>query len=741
MNLKKIITENSKKYWYLFILIPIVLTAFWLRSFPARFNELQALDPFYIYRISSYVLTHNFQLPELDTLRYYPYGVQPIKYDPIMPFYFPAILYLFLSFLGMSMSYFNFALIYPAIMGALCTFIIFFIGKELFDEKAGLFAAFFLATTPTFIARTSAGFFEKEPVAGFFMFLSIYFFIRAMKRDSWVSGIISGLCLAGMGFSWGGVQYLYLLYAAFGLIMLILNKPYKIFKAYIPSILLGVGIPAIWKIFFSAYYFSYTSPGALGCLGITTVLVSRVFVERFNLLKEEQLPYFTPGMIFLGFLGLIFTSMFSEFSWRVLQSLINIILLEKSKGIVGSTVAENMPGDFGDITGMLSTGFASAIMPQIKSILPAFSLWIFMFVGMFLLSYKLLYTRLEEKSLLLIFPLLWAISGIAGVFGRIRLLFLLGPPAAICGGYFFSFIIDYALNSKILANLQTLKEKAINLITIPLVLFIGLVLISNLSAGYVYANSIGPSLTPSWKEAMEFLKTNTTEDSIILSWWDYGYWFQTVANRTSLADGGNLGGNPYGIRDHEIAEWFTSPASNWSEWEPWLENYSADYILVDQTLMGKYGAISKIASYGKEVLAPMGFVPTGKTYPKDNRTIYEFSSGPYLLWVPTINGTPSDPALLLYTQGGQYYGENYINEICTSQGIFRLGNKQPELKGCISQSLIPYKNYYIYSFYYVPEKMEHTIFTALWFMDGYGLPVEKVFDNHLIKIYKINYGD
>jgi asparagine N-glycosylation enzyme membrane subunit Stt3 len=46
----------TKKYWYLLVLLAIVLMAFWVRSFPARFSELQALDPMYMYRISEYVL-------------------------------------------------------------------------------------------------------------------------------------------------------------------------------------------------------------------------------------------------------------------------------------------------------------------------------------------------------------------------------------------------------------------------------------------------------------------------------------------------------------------------------------------------------------------------------------------------------------------------------------------------------------------------------------------------------------
>ena len=43
-----------------------------------------------------------------------------------------------------------------------------------------------------------------------------------------------------------------------------------------------------------------------------------------------------------------------------------------------------------------------------------------------------------------------------------------------------------------------------------------------------------------WKEATLWLKQNTSEDAIIASWWDYGYWITTLSERTTLADNATL---------------------------------------------------------------------------------------------------------------------------------------------------------------------------------------------------------
>ena len=46
--------------------------------------------------------------------------------------------------------------------------------------------------------------------------------------------------------------------------------------------------------------------------------------------------------------------------------------------------------------------------------------------------------------------------------------------------------------------------------------------------------------TNDWSDAMQWLKENTAEDAVIASWWDYGYWISTLAERKTLADNATL---------------------------------------------------------------------------------------------------------------------------------------------------------------------------------------------------------
>ena len=48
-----------------------------------------------------------------------------------------------------------------------------------------------------------------------------------------------------------------------------------------------------------------------------------------------------------------------------------------------------------------------------------------------------------------------------------------------------------------------------------------------------------PSQTKDWIDALNWMSSNTPTDSVIASWWDYGYWIETLGNRTTLADNAN----------------------------------------------------------------------------------------------------------------------------------------------------------------------------------------------------------
>jgi len=320
---------------------------------------------------------------------------------------------------------------------------------------------------------------------------------------------------------------------------------------------------------------------------------------------------------------------------------------------------------------------------------------------------------------------------------------------------------------------KTMRAR-INLVTVPLAILVILTVVVNLASIYVYALSMNtaicfpqykdgtgknpfdvvPCITidqngtqvmhlegQPWYQAMDFLSKSTPEGSSVLSWWDFGYWFQTRGNRPSVADGGNLGG--IYLRNYVLAEWYMDNSDNWSGWVPWMKSVNASYIFMDYTLPGKYGAISKIGSRGEQVLGFLEFRRSSTVgSPLSNTTTIEYLSGAiaadtyYAVWLTfDSNGGLAAKPMFLIKQGERYSQKNYVNEFCTTSGIVQVANETSAMPGCIAINTYLGQD----GLFYVPPEIEHTIFNDLMFMQGYGLPVKKVFDNGVVQIYKINY--
>jgi len=79
--------------------------------------------------------------------------------------------------------------------------------------------------------------------------------------------------------------------------------------------------------------------------------------------------------------------------------------------------------------------------------------------------------------------------------------------------------------------------------------------------------------TTDWLDSMEWLKNNTSEDSVIAAWWDYGYWIQTKAERASLADNSTMHTQ---VIQNFAKMLLSTPNDAWNS----LNEMQADYVLV-----------------------------------------------------------------------------------------------------------------------------------------------------------------
>ena len=219
------------------------------------------------------------------------------------------------------------------------------------------------------------------------------------------------------------------------------------------------------------------------------------------------------------------------------------------------------------------------------------------------------------------FLLVFFFISLIGARSAIRLIMVLSPPTAGITGFFIADAIEKITNK---------KRETIELFF----LILGIIVITS-SAYAIYVNyniciATAQNMVPStythqWQEAMSWVRENTPENAVFSHWWDYGYWIQTIGNRATILDGGNV----YAYWNHLLGRHVLTGETEQEALE-FLYTHNATNLLIDSTEIGKYGAYSSIGSdkdydryswLGTFILNEKQLVET------KNGTIYFFQGG------------------------------------------------------------------------------------------------------------------
>jgi archaellum component FlaG (FlaF/FlaG flagellin family) len=63
---------------------------------------------------------------------------------------------------------------------------------------------------------------------------------------------------------------------------------------------------------------------------------------------------------------------------------------------------------------------------------------------------------------------------------------------------------------------------------------------SNMSTTQLAQSQISPGGLHDWEESLTWMKTNLPGTSVVVSWWDYGYWLTPIGNMTTVNDNGTI---------------------------------------------------------------------------------------------------------------------------------------------------------------------------------------------------------
>lgn len=200
----------SRKLEWLMV-ICLFMLAFAVRAYLFKYELFFEFDGYWHARVISYIIQTG-TFPAVDPMAYYQLAAGgSYLTNNGSEFFWNLSAFLYHVFtLGAAYNkeaWFFFVKLFPALFGSLAAITLYFIGKDVFnDKKAGALMAFFAAVMPAFAYRQMAGWLEDDSFGWFPFLLGILFLVRSLKSTDLKSGLING-ALAGvfftvMAFSW-----------------------------------------------------------------------------------------------------------------------------------------------------------------------------------------------------------------------------------------------------------------------------------------------------------------------------------------------------------------------------------------------------------------------------------------------------------------------------------------------------------------------------------------------------------
>ncbi len=531
-------------------LIVILFVAFTVRILPLRWENLAGgtsflneFDPYYQFSITQHMVTNGLLSPYWPThwvnmQKWYPDGLDMSTSLPGLPMLAAAVFDV-IHFFGASVDLMTFCALFPALVAVVDCAVLYLIGKDMGGKSVGLLAALFLALAPSFLQRSSLGFFDTEVPGVLGLVLFLFLFLRSTdgQRSLRASILYAVGAAAALGYfisGWGAAYYVIDLVAVFAFVLVLL-------KRYTPRLLISYSIIFGLALFIGTKVpyigLKYVTSDAI--LPVTAVFVVLIIAEllRNNISAKTKitLALASVAAIIAGVIGLWATDLIGGVTGKFVTVLDPFIRV--SSPLVDS-VAEQRITAWGNIY----VEFGITIL--------------FFLIG--------LYFVLKNPTNRNIFLLLFAATGLYFASSMIRLLVILAPAFAIIAGIGIVSLLKpfYTLlkeSSKTLAKSKRRMARVSREYSGVAVFIIFMILVSNfafspqtggmpraIDQAYVptaiSASSLpigGSSLNApvsAWLNALDWMKNNVPSTDVVVMWWDYGNWLSDIGNVTTLAD-------------------------------------------------------------------------------------------------------------------------------------------------------------------------------------------------------------
>jgi dolichyl-diphosphooligosaccharide--protein glycosyltransferase len=409
----------------------------------------------------------------------------------------------------------------------------FFLGRDVGGKTVGLFSTLFLALNPSYITRTSLGFFDDETVGIFAMVLFVYFFLRALDKEREPNSalkyaVASGLTLGYFCASWGASLYPLALTALYVFILILLRRySRRLLFSYSVTCGLGLLIAISTKTLTTSFLLRSSVLPVAGVFGLLCLCE----LLRLTQSSRWKIAYT------ISFFAVIIGGFFAVSFLGILRG-------------VGAGKFISVLNPFHRLTVPLIESVAEHHVTAWGSIYYDFGIGVVFFaLGIFFAA-----RNLNNRNL---FFIVFGVTSLYFACSMVRLTLILAP--ALCVLWAFGLVrVIKPFTNVIRQSPKVVRKAKYHLGHVgkefggvaPILIFLLLtftfafptsqhsIFTHAYSPVVLLAGSLpvrpGEPITE-WVDALNWIEA--TEDvKVVCSWWDYGYWIRIRANKTSLAD-------------------------------------------------------------------------------------------------------------------------------------------------------------------------------------------------------------
>ncbi len=527
-------------YWDYYASLHVVTLAQQHGLFYALFNNPQGCAPSALtacHDQQGYFFWH-------DIRTWYPWGRDVAATSQVGLQLTGAFLYLFVnSVLRIPVSYYDFLVFLPVLLGSLTTIALYFLVKKITNSAGGIFAALIFAVSPPILERGNLGWFKSEPLSLFLSVIAAYFFLsmynaKLSTRGVMIRALIAGLLFGYADISWGGGDQFILI---FGLLFVI--------APFVKSVDLQRTVQGGALLVGSMLLVDAFTPRPGISIVTNSIGASLLATWLFSLLAYFLKRYGDPTAYF--------------------RNIVKVLLILIFGGLITLSF-----GFLGGISGRYLTVIYSAYRqgdPLIASVaeqfVPTGSQFFADYALLILLAGFGAYVAFRRRTIESIFSLILGITGVyvASSFSRLMVYSTLafGVLAAI-GLVELSESILRPTVSSVARKRARIYESRSEVKVVFSVFMIFLIVLpvfypvnfNFASSGYQLSHSgwFTSANTPvsvanggtafstsstDWFQAFQWMR-QTPPGTTIVSWWDYGYWTAVMGNVTSLADNATI---------------------------------------------------------------------------------------------------------------------------------------------------------------------------------------------------------